>query len=449
MKNKLFFATLLFSMLSLSSVLSFSSFETLNEAPYAGPFYGGLHSHTTYAMPNYAGTPLDAFKTARSYVLPGMDFNANEGTNLWGVTDYYWSLILHKQKWEKTLKQAEQIRAENFPAIVGWEWSIFQAGAPEQRDHINCFPVNQKNPPLPPTEGMTTLSGLYHYAADEKHFLVCQFNHPEMRSDAEPLPAFYEFRYDEDGDKTVSLIEIKGKGGGFRGYFQALNKGWHLSPVRNEDNKDWSWGLRFSRYGTQRRAGVFAKENTVDALMESLKNGITFATTDKSLSAWLTVDGGQKNLTEKYRNAAKTYFMGSVLYNVKTFELSLHAEDSDKKEITCLTYYPVVCKKRGCGPPEKEKLQTPQPDSPYFVSATLYTNGGTKAIGASTPLSGGTVVKTWTNLHTRAFKEKVVVNPEKDGTNKENATGSVWYVLRLVQSDGDEVITAPVYVHLK
>lgn len=431
-----------------SFAYSFPSFELLNQGPYQGPFYGGLHSHTTYAMPNFAGTPLDAFQTARFYILPGTEFNMNAGTHFWGVTDYYWALVALKQNWGKTLQEARQIREEGFPALVGWEWSILKPGVPEQRDHINCFPLNQTSPPLPPSKELSTFSGLYQYAADTSTPHVCQFNHPEMRSAEEPLPAFEQFRYDESGDNAISLIEIKGMNGGFRGYFQALNNGWHLSPVRNEDNKEWTWGLQISEHGAQRRAGVFAKECSVDGIMDSLRNGVTFAATDKSLSAWIAVDGNQKHLPEKYRKQKTVYFMGSVFYGVKTLQLSLHCKDSDPKEQTILPYFPVLCDKKGCFPPEKERSGKMKPDSPYFSSAYLYTNGGTKTAQAPVPISSGRIVKEWKNLHTRDFKQTFLVKPAEDGTNEENTTESIWYVLRLVQEDGDEVITAPLYVHL-
>ncbi|MBI5528768.1 MAG: hypothetical protein HY897_20755 [Deltaproteobacteria bacterium] len=403
------------------------------DSAYNGPYYGGLHSHTSYADPDYAGTPLDAFETARSYVLPGTDVDINRGTDWWAVTDYYWSLsLLNPEYWTMTFEQAAQVRAEGFPAIVGWEWSNTKLGGPSQRDHIGCFPLNQIDPPLPPSEKVSTLSGLFSTAGLRKNPHLCSFNHPEMRSDAEPLPAFDGFRYDAAADEFMSLIDIRGNNGGFRGYFQALNMGWHVSPTKDEDNKDWSWGLKMGAHGQQRRVGVFARERSVDAIIGGLKDGATFATSDKSISVWMTAEGR---------------FMGSVFKGARTLELSLHARDADEREEVTLPYYPIVCDNKGCSPPAPEDSVDPEPDSPFFVEAYLYTNGGSRLDGGTLPLTAGKVLKKWTGLHSREFDEAVVVTPTEDGSNAENATSSVWYVLRLVQSDGDEAITAPIFVH--
>lgn len=401
---------------------------------YNGPYYGGLHSHTTYAMPNYAGTPLDAFRTARSFILPGTQTNINEGTHWWAVTDYYWSLNLSPQNWTKTFEQAAQVREEGFPALVGWEWSNLKSGDPSQRDHIGCFPLNQVNPSLLPPDRVTTLSGLFETARRPDNPHICSFNHPELRSEAEPLPAFDEFAYNPEADEVMALIDIRGINGGFRGYFQALNKGWHVSPTQDEDNKLWDWGLKVGRHGEQRRIGVYARENTVNAILEGMKNGSTFATSDKSISVWMNAD---------------RHFMGSVINNARDLTLSLHGKDRDLTEEVTLPYYPIVCDQFGCSPPDPSQAQEPEPDSPYFVSACLYTNGGTRLKGDPLPITAGKVVKEWTNLHTREFEETVTVYPFEDGSNEENATGSIWYVLRLVQADGDAAVSAPLYVHFE
>ncbi|MBI2378361.1 MAG: hypothetical protein HYV07_30460 [Deltaproteobacteria bacterium] len=368
--------------------------------PYNGPYYGGLHSHTTYARPNYAGTPLDAYHTARSYVLPGTQLDINTGTDWWAVTDYYLSLASQEgqQHWAETLRQAAEVREEGFPAIVGWEWSNIAAGTSSQRDHVGCFPINQTTPPLPPLEEMLFLPGFLATVGLANNPHVCSFNHPELRGTDEPLPAFDEFRYDAAADEFMSLIDVRG----FRGYFQALNRGWHLSPTRDEDNKDWNWGLKLGPHGQQRRIGVFARSNSVDAIMEGLRNGSTFATADKSVSVWMK---------------AGDHFMGTVIRGLQPLELSLGGRDRESAENVPLPYFPVICEKLGCSPPPPELAEQPQVDSPYFTSAQLYTNGGTRADREVLPLSSGKILREWNGLHSTEFDEIVTVSPAEDGSH--------------------------------
>ncbi|MFZ5471160.1 MAG: hypothetical protein ACOZIN_17195 [Myxococcota bacterium] len=413
--------------------------------PLNGPFYGGLHSHTSYAFPSYAGVPLDAYQTARSYVLPGTTLDINTGTDWWATTDYYWSFIFRDpSNWGRTFEQASQMRQEGFPAVVGWEWSNMQAGDPTQRDHICCFPLNQTDPGLPAFDQSTftgevaTLAKLYANIGNPKNPHLCTFAHPELQSTDEPLPAFNAFAYDAVADEAMSLVDIRGEGDGLRGYFQALNMGWHVSPTMDEDNKAWDWGMKsLAGRGVQRRVGVFASENAVEALMKGLREGRTFATADKSLSARMVAQAhGQE------------HFMGSVLPHTSSLTLSLFAQDEDTSETVTLPYPGLECGQTGCSPKEAD-AGTAQPDSPYFAAAYLYTNGGSRTAGSPEPLSGAKVVKEWSNLHTREFNEVVTLDPVADGTNVENATRSVWYVLRLVQEDGDQVVTAPIVVRLE
>ena len=70
-------------------------------------------------------------------------------------------------------------------------------------------------------------------------------------------------------------------------YRMALDSGWHVCPVANQDNHSADWGTR-----NDSRAGIWAMELSRTALFDGITARRTFATQDKNAVVWLDLDGG-------------------------------------------------------------------------------------------------------------------------------------------------------------
>jgi hypothetical protein len=86
-------------------------------------------------------------------------------------------------------------------------------------------------------------------------------------------------------DSAFPLIEVKYlEADTF--YRMALDSGWHVSPVANQDNHSADWGTR-----NDSRAGIWATALTRPALFLAIMSRRTFSTMDKNASVWLDLDG--------------------------------------------------------------------------------------------------------------------------------------------------------------
>ena len=146
------------------------------------------------------------------------------------------------------------------------------------------------------------LYSYYKYNAS-KNNVVTMFNHPGYS-----WGNFLEFegRTDEF-DSTVVLSEIKGKGYD-EVYALSLTKGWHTSPMYNEDNHSPNWGNAYEYCGYA-LAPALTRANIVEAF---LKNR-TYTTTDKSLKVYYKVNGE---------------WMGARLDNPSSLHISVNAKTS-------------------------------------------------------------------------------------------------------------------------
>jgi len=229
-------------------------------------FYGNLHSHTSYSDGQL--TPIDAYTYARDSA--GLDFHA--------VTDHMEQL----SSTEFTQMQAHAAQATtdgSFIAIFGYEWSSPYYG------HVNVFNTTE----MPSVMTYTSWSGFRNWLL-ERPDAFAQFNHP---GDEDYFNNWYDFEYKGAAtDTSFPLIEFQNVKQATDWYELALNNGWHLSPVWNQDNHKADWGNK-----NNGRAGVWATELSLNALFDAMRAGRTFATMDKNASIWLDVFGNPMGQT--------------------------------------------------------------------------------------------------------------------------------------------------------
>jgi hypothetical protein len=210
---------------------------------------------------------------------------------------------------------AEAVMSTNFIALVGQEFSTLP---PDGGNHVGLHNVITRVP----TEKDNDYRFVFHeflpkYTNDHPQaIVVCQFNHPDDPNrdyGAAAIGGFPNFQGDPNTfvaelDPWVRLIAIisgpadsnmkksdtpprdthQDSTARYVSAWQTyIDRGFHLSPVADQDNHRHSWGTR-----TTARTGVWLDEPlTRDSLLRGLKAGRCFATEDKDLSVWFELNG--------------------------------------------------------------------------------------------------------------------------------------------------------------
>lgn len=140
---------------------------------------------------------------------------------------------------------------------------------------------------------------------------VVMFNHPGYK-----WGNFVEYAYySTKADQVICLSEIKGKSYDTE-YALSLTKGWHVSPMYNEDNHSENWGNAYEYCGYA-LAPALTRENIVEAFHKNR----TYTTTDKSLKIYYKINdewmGSRLNNPEKLKfrvelSTEKDYGLGTV-----------------------------------------------------------------------------------------------------------------------------------------
>ena|GEM_PF-870468 len=247
-------------------------------------YFGQLSAHTS--LSDGKGSLNDAYRHARD--VAGLDFfavtddssmfdNAAEATLADGGKSVEWT-------GGKAI--ADAFTDSKFVAIFGYEMAWNNGNG-----HINTFNTNGFE--TASEERFSGSGGLLNYYNELKKHpgSISQFNHPGKEHGD-----FHDFGYyDKDIDALVSLIEV-GNGEGAVGsdkyyrsydyYTRALDKGWHLAPTNNQDNR----GIGFGSSNTARTV-VLAKKLTRDDLYDAMRNRRVYATEDKNLEIRYTLNG--------------------------------------------------------------------------------------------------------------------------------------------------------------
>lgn len=143
------------------------------------------------------------------------------------------------------------------------------------------------------------------------------FNHPGDSAGH----TWKDFVYDGPADERLNLFEFNGDGPVWDLFFQALDKGWHLSPTYNQDNHGCDWGTK-----NDNRSGFFLPELTREALYQAMLERRSFATTDKNATIVMMAQG--------------ECWMGSILRGTSYLDVQVTAADPDPGDaFTAIEFY--------------------------------------------------------------------------------------------------------------
>lgn len=227
-------------------------------------YFGNLHSHTSNS--DGMNEPADAYNYAR--YTAGLDFLT--------VSDHVEQIDILEWYYNKNEADDATING-TFVGFAGWEWGSPMYG------HINVFNTNSI---------IDDALSLWYYE-DFPEFLnwllsnspaIAQFNHP---GDETYFTNWDNFEYlNTVTDNAFPLIEFQSIQQATDWYEFALIKGWHLSPVWNQDNHSADWGTK-----NDGRAGIWAETLSRNSLIDAINAGRTFATMDKNARIWIDIDG--------------------------------------------------------------------------------------------------------------------------------------------------------------
>ena len=222
-------------------------------------YSGEVHAHTSDS--DGKETVLEAYAYARD--VAKLDFFA--------VTDHSDSFDNTKYR-NSHIPNADAFNEPGtFAALYGYEQTYnFKTG---YYGHLNTINYN--------TLTSRSLHLVDYYKLMSKNSeAVVMFNHPGYK-----WGNFLEYgNYSELYDSVVDLAEIKGSS--YDGeYALALTKGWHISPIYNEDNHAANWGNAYEYCGYA-LAPALTRQNIIDAF----KKNRTYTTTDKSLKIYYKIN---------------------------------------------------------------------------------------------------------------------------------------------------------------
>ena len=223
-------------------------------------FFGNMHCHT--GLTDGFGTAEHAYDYARN--VAKLDFL--------GITEH--SNCLDEMfdcnksfKW-RDLKRASQKATENgkFVGLYGSETTWYN-----QFGHMNIYCADFF---LNSYEFKFDEAQAYYSKLKEYGGLISQWNHPWSCGNRHF--DFFE-PYDEELDKityTIELNNVELSGEDIIKYYViALDKGWHLSPVGNQDNHQENWGTQNGI-----RTGVIVRRLTAADIYDAMKNLRTYFT---------------------------------------------------------------------------------------------------------------------------------------------------------------------------
>ena len=130
------------------------------------------------------------------------------------------------------------------------------------------------------TKTTLSLEGFYSYMAKEENAVV-MFNHPGYT-----WGNFLEYDlYSPEIDAVLNLSEIKSTTAANYEYALSLTKGWHVSPIYNEDNHNADWGNAKEACGY-----VLAPALTRQNILDAFNKNRTYTTTDKTLKIYYKIN---------------------------------------------------------------------------------------------------------------------------------------------------------------
>jgi len=255
-------------------------------------YFGNYHAHTSYS--DGKKTPKDAFKYARDVAKLDVQI----------ITDHLEQLYLPfpMDRWGKCKSQAAaETKAGKFLAACGYEYGSAFTSKLTSAGHANVF----FNPKLMPAV-QVNFKDFYKTLAACKT-CIGQVNHPGDEKDQH----FDKFKYNAAADTRMNLFEFNSKPA-WTWFFVALDNGWHMSPMYNQDNHSANWGT-----ANAKRSGLLMTALDMTSMYKAMAERRTFMTEDKNASIIMK---------------AGACWMGSILKGASALTLSVAATDADSAD---------------------------------------------------------------------------------------------------------------------
>ncbi len=293
-------------------------------------YFGQLHSHTQYsdgsgtldsALDYVAGLPESANVDFVAFTDHSNYFDEKSNANPEGALYDMTKATANSQKlWSEYKGKMAEFNASQSDVVALGGFEMTWSGGP---GHINTWNtpgiVSRNNNTL---NNKTADAGMKAYYAllsqPEGANSINQFNHPGTT-----FGNFQDFAYwDALIDTRMHLVEVGngegaiGAGGYYPSYEQytmALDKGWHLAPTNNQDNHKGKWGN-----ANDARDVILTDDLSEQGLYEGIRNYRVYATEDKNLELYYTVNGMQ---------------MGSIIEEVpEKLDINVQVSDPDTSD---------------------------------------------------------------------------------------------------------------------
>jgi hypothetical protein len=208
-------------------------------------YYANLHSHTSYS--DGIGTPAEAYAYAREVAE----------IQVLGLTDH--TSQLSATEWTDEQNAANANTQDGvFVALYAQEF-----GNLNDFGHLGIYDSIYRNP-----NNTENLLGTYQFMKDMG--AIGNFNHPSWGTNFDNL-AFYPAYVEQ-----MVGCEVRN---GFRSgnyepqYIQALQNGWHVGPLGNQDNHEGQWGDQGNpnQNGAIYLTGVLADTLTKQAILSAFR----------------------------------------------------------------------------------------------------------------------------------------------------------------------------------
>ena len=233
-------------------------------------YFGDLHNHTGYSDAYEDSTPWDAYPAA---IAAGADFMAL--TEHVSTSHAYEAWTMDMDEWADLKAAAAFYTSPKFVAMPAYEfWLLANNG------EINVF----NTPEIPDKmsiKGPERLGDFYDWLARQPG-AIGQFNHPLYASDNFKNFSFYN----ETRDAGMNLIEVYNDDFYEDSFIMALDAGWHVMPSCNADTHYSDWIA-----GHELRTVLLAAKLTPDDLVEAMSARRGYATMDKNLRIYYTLNG--------------------------------------------------------------------------------------------------------------------------------------------------------------
>lgn len=274
--------------------------NTQGDIPFEGciqgdfhPFWGVLHAHTSYSDGEL--TPADAFAYGRD----------EGGLDILVITDHLEQIYLPfpvDQKWQRCRDHADAAYDPGaFLSDCGFEYgSGFTLPCFQSTGHNNVFFSDSLFPMI-----QLDFHDFYQSLVDCPT-CIGQFNHPGDPTDLN----WNGFEYFHDVDQRMNLFEFNSDPA-WDLFFEALDAGWHVSPMYNQDNHSADWGTRNGR-----RSGFYLSDLAREDLRDAMLDRRSFMSYDKNASIKVT--------------AMEACWMGSILSGSLPQFITLEVEAFDR-----------------------------------------------------------------------------------------------------------------------